>query len=73
MPDEPGPSSELHSVLRDQAFDEIGRVSELAASYSRSIGEAAYRGDQATVEAHLQHLRLCCISMIRTFKDTLQG
>ena len=60
-------------MLRDQAFDEIGRVARLAASYSRSIGEAAYRGDQTTVEAHLQHLRLCCISMIRTFKDTLQG
>ena len=70
MPDKPPP--DLTSVLRDQAFEEIGRVSELAASYSRSIGEAAYRGDEMTVAAHLQHLRLCCLSMIRTYKDSLK-
>ena len=71
MNDEPS-SPELISALRDQAFEEIERVSELAASYSRSLGEAAFRGDEATVLAHLKQLRLCCLSMIQTYKN-LQG
>ena len=44
MNDNPPPSPELISALRDQAFEEIGRVSDLAASYSRSLGEAALPG-----------------------------
>ena len=66
------PSPELLSALRDQGFDEVERVANLAASYSRSIGEAAYRGDEATMIVHLKQLRLCCLSMIKTSKD-LQG
>ena len=73
MPDKPPPSSELISVLRDQALDEIVRVATRAESYSRSIAEAAYRGDEVTVEVHLRQLRLCCLSMIGTWKDFLQG
>lgn len=73
MQDKPPPSPELVSALRDQAFDEIVQVATLAESYSRSIGEAAYRGDRTTVEVHLKQLRLCCVSMIKTYKDHLNG
>jgi hypothetical protein len=70
MNDEP-PSPEMFSVLRDQAFEEIERVAGLAASYSRSLGEAAFRGDRATMDMHLRQLRLCVLSMIKTYKDFL--
>lgn len=69
MQDVPSSSSELTSALRDQAFEEIERVADLAASYSRSIGEAAFRGDEATMLVHLKQLRLCCLAMIKTYKD----
>jgi hypothetical protein len=68
MSNEP-PSPELISALRDQAFDEIERVSALAASYARSTAEAAFRGDEAMMLVHLKQLRLCCVSMIKTYKD----
>jgi hypothetical protein len=71
MQDEPS-SPELISALRDQAFEELERVSYLAASYARSLGEAAFRGDEATVLVHLKQLRLCVLSMIKTYKG-LQG
>ena len=73
MPDEKPPSSELTSALRAQAFAEIVQSATLAISYSHSLAEAAYRGDQLTVEVHLKQLRLCCLSMIGTWKDFLQG
>ena len=66
------PSAEVASVLRDQVFEEVERLSDLAASYSRSIGEAAFRGDEVTMVVHVKQLRLCCLSMIKTYKD-LQG
>jgi hypothetical protein len=66
-------SDELGSVLRNQAFEDIGRVAVLVESYARSIGEAAYRGDQTTVEVHLRQLRSCCIAMIKTYKDYLEA
>jgi len=70
MQDEPS-SPEL--ALRDQVFEEIERVADLAASYARSAGEAAFRGDETTMLVHLKQLRLCCLSMIKTYKDFLQG
>ena len=72
-PDKPPLSPELISALRDQAFEAIIEAATLAESYSRSLAEAAFRGDQVTVEAHLKQLRLCCLSMIGTWKDFLQG
>ena len=48
-------------------------MSNLAASYSRSIGEAAFRGDDVTMLVHLKQLRLCLISMIKTYKDYFNG
>jgi hypothetical protein len=72
MPDAP-PSPELVSVLRDQAFEEIERVSNLIASYARSTGEAAFRGDETTMFVHMKQLRLCCVSLIRTYKENMGG
>jgi hypothetical protein len=68
MNDEP-PSPELTSVLRDQAFEELIDNADMAASYARSIAEAAFRGDQTTVAVHLRQLRECCLAMIKTYKD----
>ena len=59
--------------LRDQAFEEILRVADLAASYSRSIGEAAFRRDTVTIVTHLIQLRACCRDMIQLFKDLPPG
>jgi hypothetical protein len=61
------------SVLRDQAFDEIGRLATLSESYSRSLAAAAYRGDQTTVLVHARQLRLCCVALIKTYKDYLEA
>jgi hypothetical protein len=72
MPDQ-SPSPELLSVLRDQSFNEIERVAGLIASYARSAGEAAFRGDETTMGLHIRQLRLCCLSMIKTYKDFLEG
>jgi hypothetical protein len=63
----------LNSVLRDQAFLEIREICPLTESYSRSLAEAAFRGDERTVRAHLEQMRACVIAMIRTYKDYLQG
>jgi hypothetical protein len=65
----PAPSAEAVSAARDQAFEEVERMADLAASYVRSIGEAAFRGDEATMVVHLKQLRLCCLAMIKTYKD----
>jgi hypothetical protein len=67
------PSAEVVAVLRDQAFIEIERVANLAASYARSTGEAAFRGDQTSVLVHMRQVRLCCVSMIQTYKDYLEA
>ena len=72
MENEP-PPSELTSVLRDQAFAEIVQVAAWAESYSRSIVEGAYRGDQLTVEVHLRQVRKCCNSLVVTYWAFLQG
>jgi hypothetical protein len=66
-------SADLTTSLRNQAFEEIERVSSLAASYSRSIGEAAYRGDDLTVLVHLKQLRLCTMTMIKIYKGYFDG
>ena len=66
-------SSDLTTALRNQAFEEVERVAGLASSYSRAIGEAAYRGDDVTMLVHLKQLRFCLISMIKTYKDYFDG
>jgi hypothetical protein len=64
---------ELRAVLRDQVFEAILETADLAGSYSKSLGEAAYRGDERTVAVHLRQLRECCVSMFKTYKDYLEG
>ena len=64
---------EVRSLLRNQGFEELMDNADKAASYCRSIGEAAYRGDQLTIEVHLRQLRLCCLAMIKTFKEDIGG
>ena len=73
MPDKPPSSPELNSALRAQAFEELVQSATLVISYSHSLAEAAFRGDQLTVEVHLKQIRLCAMSMIQTYKDFLQG
>lgn len=64
---------DLNMTLRDMAFEEINRVCFLTESYSRSIAEAAFRGDEATVRMHLDQMRACVVSMIQTYKFSLEG
>jgi hypothetical protein len=66
-------SADLTTDLRNNAFDEIERVANKAASFSRSISEAAYRGDDLTMLVHLKQLRLCVIEMIKIYKDYFDG
>jgi hypothetical protein len=67
------PSPELRAVLRDQSFEEMERVATLVASYARSAGEAAFRGDEMTMGVHIRQLRLCCLSLIKTYKEMVDG
>ena len=69
----PNALDEVKTLLRNAGFETIMDVSDKAASYCRSIGEAAYRGDELTVEVHLKQLRLCCLAMIKTFKEDVGG
>ena len=64
---------EIRSVLRNQGFEELIEHADKAASYCRSIGEAAYRGDQLTVEVHIKQLRAVCLAMIKTYKEDIAG
>jgi hypothetical protein len=66
-------SADLTTSLRNQAFEEIDRVAQLASSYSRSIGEAAYRGDDVTMLVHMKQLKSCLLSMIKTYKACFDG
>jgi hypothetical protein len=44
------------SVCDDDRFAAIEQVADKAASYWRSIAEAAYRGDRLTVEVHCRQV-----------------
>jgi hypothetical protein len=61
-------SADLTTDLRNQAFEEIERVSLKASSYSRSISEAAYRGDDHTMVVHMKQLKSCLLTMIKIYK-----
>jgi hypothetical protein len=67
------PSPEVISLMRNQAFDEIERVANLIASYARSTAEAAFRGDETTMVVHIKQVRLCCLSMLKTYKENMGG
>jgi hypothetical protein len=65
------PSPRAVGAGRDLAFESLIETGELAVSYSRSLVEAAWRGDQLTVEAHLRQLRACVVTSIGIFKNHL--
>jgi hypothetical protein len=64
-----GPSAEAIAAARDLIFEGLIEASSLAESYSRSLVEAAWRGDQTTVEVHLRQLRACIVTSIGIFKQ----
>jgi hypothetical protein len=66
------PSQEAIAAARWQAFDTIGETADLAASYARSIGEAAYRRDQVELAVHIRQLIACVRSMARVYKEGLE-
>jgi hypothetical protein len=68
--DDPGtPSLEALAASRDLALEEIVDAASLAESYSRSLAEAAWRGDRLTVEVSLRQLRACVVASIGFFKQ----
>ena len=63
-----GPSSDAIAAARDLVFEGLIEAGSLAESYSRSLTEAAWRGDRSTVEAHLRQLRACIVASIDIFR-----
>lgn len=61
-------SPEAIAAARDLAFEGLVEAGSLAESYARSLTEAAWRGDQQTVEAHLRQLRACVVAGVDFFK-----
>jgi hypothetical protein len=68
VPAAASPSVEAPSAARDLVFEELVDSASLAESYSRSLVEAAWRGDRLTVEVHLRQLRACVLALISIFK-----
>jgi hypothetical protein len=64
---------ELGLELRNEIYEEIERQADTAASLSRSISEAAFRGDQLTVGVHIKQLRLVLLYLIKLYKEGLCG
>jgi hypothetical protein len=64
-----GPSAEAIATARDLVFEGLVEAGSLAESYSRSLAEAAWRGDRSTVEVHLRQLRACVVTSIGIFKQ----
>jgi hypothetical protein len=64
-----GPSPDAIAARRDLVFEGLIEAGSLAESYSRSLSEAAWRGDRSTVEVHLRQLRACVVAAIDIFKQ----
>jgi hypothetical protein len=64
-----GPSLDAIAAARDLVFEGLVEAGSLAESYSRSLTEAAWRGDRSTVEVHLRQLRACVLAGIDIFKQ----
>jgi hypothetical protein len=56
-------------AARDLVFEGLIEAGSLIESYSRSLTEAAWRGDQSTVEVHIRQLRACVVASIGIFKQ----
>jgi hypothetical protein len=68
-PDSRSASPGAIAAARDIAFEGLVEAGSLAESYSRSLAEAAWRGDRPTVEVHLRQLRACVVASIGIFKE----
>src|SRR5271169_1791189 len=61
------PSPEAIRAARDLTYEALVETAALSESYSRSLGEAAWRADPTTVETHLRQLRACVVAAIDVF------
>ena len=62
------PSQTIASVYDADRFAAIEDFADKAASYWRSIAEAAYRGDLRTIETHCRHVRVLTLAAFSTVK-----
>jgi hypothetical protein len=62
-------SPEAIAAARDLVFEGLVEAGSLAEGYSRSLTEAAWRGDRSTVEVHLRQLRECVVASIGIFRQ----
>ena len=68
----PAPASSNPAALsacRDLIFEALVEVCDRAASYARSASEAAWRGDEHTVNVHARQLRDCVVEAIKLRND----
>jgi hypothetical protein len=63
------PCQTIASVYDADSFAAIEDFADQAASYWRSIAEAAYRGDLRTIETHCRHVRVLTLAAFSTVKD----
>jgi hypothetical protein len=63
------PSAAAIGAANDLCCEFLVEHCELAESYARSAGEAAWRGDRQTIGTHLRQLRLVVIALLQTFKE----
>jgi hypothetical protein len=61
-------SGSVKSVCNNLACEAIIECCDLAASYARSAGEAAWRGDRRLLSGHLAQLRLTVIAALDAHK-----
>jgi hypothetical protein len=72
MADVPAPTrAELVEALRNQLFEEVVNQADQAASLCRSLGEAAYRGNETLTALHVGELRKVLLAIIET-RDALK-
>jgi hypothetical protein len=57
----PAPSPAVLSACRDLIFEALVDVCDRASSYAHSVSEAAWRGDEHTVNVHVRQLRDCIV------------
>jgi hypothetical protein len=63
------PSPAAVAVCDDDRFEAIWEFADKAASYWRSIAEAAYRGDRLTLETHCRQVRFLTLATFQTVKE----
>jgi len=65
----PLPSPAAIAAADDMTFAAIEDAADLAASFARSAGEAAFRRERVTLGVHLRQLRLVVIAAIGAFNE----